>query len=44
MKKVFIGVSPGFYKTNLFNELAKKEEIMVISKINITTNSMKIKD
>ena len=30
MKKVFIGVSPGFYKTNLFNELAKKEEIMVI--------------
>ncbi len=30
MKKVFIAVSPGFYKTNLFNELAKKENIIVV--------------
>lgn len=30
MKKIFIDVSPGFYKTKLFNELAKKMEIMVV--------------
>lgn len=30
MKKVFIAVSPGFYKTNLFNELIKKEDILVV--------------
>ena len=30
MKKVFIAVSPGFYKTNLFNELCKKEDILVV--------------
>lgn len=30
MKKVFTSVSPGFYKTKLFNELSKKEDIFVI--------------
>lgn len=30
MKKIFIDVSPGFYKTNLFNELVKSIEIYVI--------------
>lgn len=28
--KVFIAISPGFYKTKLLNELAKREEILVI--------------
>lgn len=30
MKKLFIDVSPGFYKTRLFNELAKRIDILVI--------------
>lgn len=30
MKKVFIAVSPGFYKTKLFNELNKEIEVEVI--------------
>jgi len=30
MKKIFTSVSPGFYKTKLFNELSKKEDIFVI--------------
>lgn len=30
MNKVFIAVSPGFYKTNLFNELAKRENFLVV--------------
>lgn len=30
MKKIFIDVSPGFYKTKLFTELAKRIDILVI--------------